>query len=53
MAKTAGPNVGETSDGRILRVVITLRDERTRVLNAFKPSTRSRLLYLRRKAGEL
>ncbi|MGH9604648.1 MAG: BrnT family toxin [Terracidiphilus sp.] len=45
--------VGETSDRRILRVVITFREERTRVVTAFKPSIRSRLLYMRKKAGEL
>lgn len=45
--------VGETSERRILRVVMTVRGERTRILTAFKPSTRSRLLYLREKAGEL
>jgi uncharacterized DUF497 family protein len=44
--------VGETSEQRILRVVITVRGARMRVVTAFKPSTRNRLLYLRKKAGE-
>jgi uncharacterized protein len=45
--------VGETNDGRILRVVIAIRGNRTRIVTAFKPSIRSRLLYLRKKAGEI
>jgi hypothetical protein len=44
--------VGETSEQRILRVVITVRGGRMRVVTAFKPSARGRLLYLRKKAGE-
>ena len=45
--------IGETSDRRILRVVITLRGERTRVVTAFEPSARSQFFYLRKKAGEI
>jgi len=44
--------VGETSEQRILRVVITVRSGRMRVVTAFKPSARSRLLFLRKRAGE-
>jgi uncharacterized DUF497 family protein len=44
--------VGETSELRILRVVISVRGGRMRVVTAFKPSARSRLLYLKKKAGE-
>ncbi len=43
--------VGETSEQRMLRVVITVRGGRMRAVTAFKPSARNRLLYLRRKAG--
>jgi hypothetical protein len=32
--------------------VITVRAGRMRLVTAFKPSARSRLLYLRKKAGE-
>jgi uncharacterized DUF497 family protein len=47
------PYIGETSQGRILRVVITLRNERIRVVTAFEPPKTSKLIYLKRKAGEL
>jgi uncharacterized DUF497 family protein len=43
--------LGETDDGRILRVVITMRGERIRVLTAFEPSRYQKNLYLERKAG--
>jgi uncharacterized DUF497 family protein len=42
--------LGETEDGRILRVVITIRRELTRVLTAFEPSRFHKNLYLERKA---
>jgi uncharacterized protein len=42
--------VGETSQGRILRVLITLREERVRVVTAFEASKRQKALYLRSKA---
>jgi hypothetical protein len=43
--------VGETLEGRILRVVLTLRGPRMRVVTAFEPSPLARQLYLQRKAG--
>jgi len=45
------PYLGETNEGRILRVVITMRGERIRVLTAFEPSRFQKNLYLERKAG--
>jgi uncharacterized DUF497 family protein len=45
--------VGETSQGRILRVVITLRKGRMRVVTAFEPAIRIKQLFLREKAGKL
>ncbi len=45
--------VGETIQGRILRIVITLRKRRMRVVTAFEPATRIKQLFLRKKAGEL
>ncbi|MGP8253178.1 MAG: BrnT family toxin [Terracidiphilus sp.] len=47
------PYIGETSQGRILRVVITLRGERIRVVTAFEPPKASKAIYQRRKAGEI
>jgi uncharacterized protein len=44
--------LGETSEGRILRVVITMRGERIRVLTAFEPSTYKKNLYLEWKARQ-
>ena len=38
--------VGETSEGRILRVAITLRGERMRVVTAYDAPTYWRTLYL-------
>ncbi len=43
--------LGETSEGRILRVVITLRREHVRVLTAFEPSKNQKNFYLEQKAG--
>jgi uncharacterized DUF497 family protein len=43
--------LGETNEGRVLRVVITMREERIRVLTAFEPSRFQRSLYLEWKAG--
>jgi len=45
--------IGETNERRILRVVITPRNDRIRVVTAFEPPLRSKRLYLRKKAGEL
>ncbi len=38
--------VGETSRGRVLQVVITIRGERIRVVTAFRPTTRDEISYL-------
>jgi uncharacterized DUF497 family protein len=43
--------LAETSQGRILRVLITMRDERMRVVTAFDPPRHQKLLYLEMKAG--
>lgn len=44
--------LGETDEGRILQVVITVRGERIRVVTAFEPVRRLRLLYLELKAEQ-
>jgi hypothetical protein len=43
--------LGETNEGMILRVVITMRGSRIRVLTAFEPSRYQQNFYLERKAG--
>lgn len=43
--------IGETSGGRILRVVITLRNERIRVVTAFEPARHWKVFYLEQKSG--
>jgi hypothetical protein len=43
--------LGETDEGRILRVIITLRGELIRVLTAFEPSRFQKNLFLERKVG--
>ena len=43
--------IGETNDGRILRVVITFRNERIRVVTAFEPERHWKVFYLEQKAG--
>ena len=43
---------GETSEGRILQVVITMRNEKIRVVTAFEPIRRIKLRYLQSKAGK-
>jgi len=43
--------VGETSQGRILRIVITLRGERMRVITAFEAPRYWKAFYLEQKAG--
>ncbi|HEX4032715.1 MAG TPA: BrnT family toxin [Terracidiphilus sp.] len=42
--------VGETVQGRVLQVIITLRGERIRVVTAFEPTKRDKLSYLEYKA---
>jgi uncharacterized DUF497 family protein len=44
--------LGETSQGRILRVVITLRGELIRVVTAFEPDKRGKMFYLEWKASQ-
>jgi uncharacterized DUF497 family protein len=43
--------LGETDEGRILRVIITLRGKLIRVLTAFEPSRFQKNLFLERKVG--
>jgi uncharacterized DUF497 family protein len=43
--------VGETNQGRILRVVITIRGKRARVVTAFEAEKHWKLLYLKQRAG--
>ena len=43
--------LGETDEGRILRVIITLRGRLIRVLTAFEPSRFQKNLFLERKVG--
>lgn len=45
------PYIGETNAGRILRVIITLRGNRLRVVTAFEPSKGSKQAYLEIRAG--
>ncbi len=44
--------VGETIQGRILQVVIAIRSEKIRVVTAFEPIRRFKLLYLQSRAGQ-
>ena len=44
--------VGETSQGQVLQVVITLRGEKIRVVTAYEPTRRDKMLYLETKAGQ-
>ena len=46
------PYIGETNAGRILRVVVTLRGDRLRVVTAFEPSKQNKLGYLAIRAGQ-
>lgn len=43
--------VGQTIAGRILRVVVTERDIRMRVLTAFEPGKTQKMIFLSRQAG--
>jgi len=43
--------IGETGEARILRVVITIRGERARVVTAFEAEKHWKLLYLKQRAG--
>jgi uncharacterized DUF497 family protein len=44
--------IGETAQGRILQVVITIRGERIRVVTSFEPTKRDKLTYLEFKAEQ-
>jgi uncharacterized protein len=43
--------VGETGQGRILRIVITLRDERIRVVTAFEAPKYWKAFYFEQRGG--
>jgi len=43
--------LGETNDGRIMWVTITLRGKRMRVVTAFEPEKHWKVFYLEEKAG--
>ncbi len=43
--------IGETEEARILRVVITIRGKRARIVTAFEAEKHWRLLYMKQKAG--
>ena len=43
--------LGETNTGRILRVVISLRGERVRVITAFEPEKHWKVFYLEQRGG--
>ncbi|HEV2134364.1 MAG TPA: BrnT family toxin [Terracidiphilus sp.] len=42
--------LGETAEGRVLYVAITMRGERVRIATAFEPIKRLKLMYLAYKA---
>jgi len=44
-------HIGETNEGRILRVVITFRGERMRVVTAFEPGKQWKIFYFEQRAG--
>jgi uncharacterized DUF497 family protein len=44
--------IGETAQGRVLQVVITMRGEEIRVFTAFEPTRRDKLSYLEYKAEQ-
>ena len=43
--------LGETNDGRILWITITLRVKRMRVVTAFEPEKQWKVFYLEEKGG--
>ena len=45
--------IGETSLGRVLQVIFTMRGEKVRVVTAFKPTLRDELTYLHYKTEQL
>lgn len=44
--------LGETATGRILFVVITIRDQKVRIVTALEPIKRVKVLYLKWKAEQ-
>ena len=46
------PHVGETRDGRILVVIVTVRGEHIRVVTAFPASRNMRKFYLEQKGKQ-
>ena len=42
--------LGETDSGRILNVVLAIRDEKIRVVTAYEAEKSDKLLYLKTKA---
>jgi uncharacterized protein len=46
------PYIGETNAGRILRVIVTLRGEKLRVVTAFEPSKQNKQAYLAIRTGQ-
>ncbi len=44
--------IGETSSGRILRVVITLRGGRMRAVTGFEPERHWKLFYVEQRGGQ-
>ena len=44
--------IGETAQGRVLQVVITMRGKRIRVVTGFKPTKQDELIYLEYKAEQ-
>lgn len=43
--------IGETASGDVLQVVITIREERVRVVTAFEPTRQDKMIYLTFNAG--
>jgi len=43
--------IGDTANGDVLQVVITIREERIRVVTAFEPTRQDKMLFLKFRAG--
>jgi hypothetical protein len=43
--------IGDTDNGDVLQVVITIREEKIRVVTAFEPTRQDKMLYLKFRAG--
>jgi uncharacterized DUF497 family protein len=44
--------IGETKQAQVLQVVIALRGDKIRVVTAYQPTRRDKLLYLATKGGQ-